>query len=171
MNFTRKAEKSGSSAEVIAAEFTRTDKQEIIGWLAVSLELDQFADSDHPLKGSIEISTLLIEIEDVHALIERFTSEGLEMSFTPSEFIALTALAEMWKGNHKVTELDDYARANEVLYERRPELRDYVLSDTYKEEIKVFDRVVTLFKDAYLAVYPESRTVIDDIDFGANRHG
>lgn len=170
MRFARKAAESGSGAEVIVADFAPEDKQAVIAWLNKTLELDQFSDSTHPLKGTIEVSTALVDVEDVHAAIEKFGGEETEMTFTRKEFIVLAEIADMWKGNGDLFALDDHVRAKMDLYDERwPELRDYLLSDTYKTEMQGFEGVVDMFKGAYETVYPESRTVIYDVDFGAKQ--
>ena len=171
MRFTRQAEEENSAAEVIVADFTPKDKETIVNWLNKTLEIDQFSDSDHPLKGVIEVSTALVDVDDVHAAIEKFSGEETNMTFTPKEFIALTEVADMWKGHGNLFALDDQVRAKKDLYDERwPELRDYLLSDTYKTEMQDFEDVVDMFKEAHKTVYPENRTVIDDVDFGANHN-
>lgn len=167
MNFALEAAGNELAQDTIVAKFTPEEKNMIVAWLEMSLELDQFSESGHPLKGIIEISTPLVDVEDVRDIIEKLRSEETEMSFSPKEFIALTDVADMWKGDHRVTELDEHVRANKSLYDERPELRDYILSDAYKNEIQVFDGVVDAFQSAYADMYPD-RTLIDDVDFRAN---
>jgi hypothetical protein len=159
MNFVRKVSETDTSQDVIVGAFSNEEKLHIIEWLRTTLQIDQFSDSNHPLIGVIEVSTALTDVEDVHAAIEKFGGEETELSFTPKEFIVLTEIARMWKmgDDRSVIDLDAHVKANKTLFDQdqRVKIRDYVLSDAFKNEIKVFDDVVTSFKDAYASVYPE----------------
>lgn len=167
MNFALKAAGDGTAEDTVVAKFTPHEKQMVMAWLEKSLELDQFSDSDHPLKGIIEISTPLVEVEDVEDILSKLDAAEEDVSFSPREFIALSAVADMWKGDHRVTELDDHVHANREIYDQRPELRDYILSDAYQQEIKAFDGVIDTVQAAHDQIYPD-KTVIDNVDFRAN---
>ncbi len=158
MNFVREISEIDRSQDVIIGEFSKEEKRHIIKWLLTTLELDQFSNSNHPLRGVIEVSTALTDIEDVHAAIETFDGDEIQLMFTPKEFIALTEIARMWKmgDGRSVIDLDAHVKANKALYDQdqRVKIRDYVLSDAFKDEIKIFDDVVTSFQDAHASIYP-----------------
>ena len=158
MNFIREASETGRANDVIIGEFSHDEKQFIISWLQTTLEIDQFSDSNHPLKGVVEVSTALTDVEDVHAAIKMFGGDETQLMFTPKEFIALTEIARMWKmgDDRSVIDLDAQVKANKALFdqEQRVGIRDYVLSDAFENEIKVFDAVVDALIGAYASIYP-----------------
>ncbi|MES9861142.1 MAG: hypothetical protein ABW157_13520 [Candidatus Thiodiazotropha sp. LLP2] len=166
MKFSREAA-GGSGQDVIAAEFTPEEKDMIRGLLETTLELEFRSGSGHPLEGIIELQMHGLDTDRIKEARDALDSDETQLDLTRSEFGTITILANMWQAE-KLTELAEEARENDQFLVRHPKAREYVLSEGYQDEMKVFANIVPGLCQARREIYPNERTVIE-VDFKARQ--
>ncbi|MCG7870507.1 MAG: hypothetical protein JAZ11_00205 [Candidatus Thiodiazotropha lotti] len=168
MKFSRGV--AGAAGQVIiAADFTLEEKGMIREWLEMTLKLEFRSGSGHPLEGFIELQMYGFDTPRIEKARDVLDSDETQQDLTREEFGTLTRIADVWE-DIDLTRLDQKVRENDQFLARGryPEMRAYILSDAYLDEMKVFADIVPDLRRARRDIYPHERTVIE-VDFEAGR--
>ncbi|MCG7861123.1 MAG: hypothetical protein JAZ18_01885 [Candidatus Thiodiazotropha endolucinida] len=169
MKFSREAAGRHAGQDVIAAVFTPAEKDMIRKWLETTLELEFRSGLGHPLEGMIELQMYGLDVDRITAARDALESDETRQDLTREAFGTLTRLADVWEDTD-LTRLDEKAGENDrfLAKDRYPDMRAYVLSEGYQDEMKPFARIVQGLRRARREIYPHERTVIE-VDFEARQ--
>lgn len=169
MKFSREAAGRHAGLDVIAAAFTPAEKDMIRRWLETTLEIEFRSGLGHPLEGMIELQMYGFDTGRIEKARDALESDETRQDLTREEFGTLTRLADVWE-DIDLTRLDEKTGENDqfLAQHRYPEMRAYVLSKGYQDEMKPFARIVKGLRRARREIYPHERTVIE-VDFKASQ--
>jgi hypothetical protein len=130
-------------------------------WLETMLELEFRSGLGHPLEGFIELQMYGLDADCVKEARDVLQGDETQQDLTGEEFGTLTRLADVWE-DIDLTRLDEKAGENDqfLAKDRYPEMRAYVLSKGYQDEMKVFAGIVAGLRRARREIYPHEQTVI-----------
>jgi len=158
MKFTLESIESDAGPDIVEVQVTPEERDILMGWIETSLRVEQNAQTGHPLTGALEFQMNAVKPDRLDSVYRKLESGNAPLHLTRQEFWSLSLLAEHWQ-DRKLLDLDDYAARDSTLYTNNPHLRDYVLSEAFQNEIKIYRGVVSTLLQADKDLFPESATV------------
>lgn len=155
MRFTFENIGSYPGQEIVTVQAALEERVILMGWIETSLRVEQNAQAGHPLTGALEFQMGAVKSDRLDSVHSKLESGNSPLLLTRQEFWSLALLAEHWL-DRKLLDLDDYAAKDSTLYMNNPYLREYVLSDAFQDEIKIYRDVVTIIQQADKDISPNS---------------